>query len=121
MGTITLRDITVFAYHGCFAEERQIGAEYRLDVWVKGDFSSAEKTDRLSETVDYVKLSDIVQQEMSKPSKLIEHVSDRIISKIFIFFPEVDFAGLVIKKPAPPMNVYADSVEYKIERARPNK
>ena len=118
MGTITLRDITVYAYHGCFIEERQIGAEYSLDVWVRGDFSSAEKTDKLSDTVDYVKLSDIVQQEMSTPSKLIEHVSDRIISKIFIVFPDVDFVGVVIKKPSPPMNVYANSVEYKIERAR---
>jgi len=118
MGKITLRDLTIYAYHGCFAEETKIGAEYRLDVWVEGDFCSAEKTDDLSDTVDYVQLSDIVNEEMSIPSKLIEHVADRIISKILLVFPSIQLAGLAIKKPNPPMNVYADYVEYKLERKR---
>tara|TARA_Y100000994_G_scaffold4303_1_gene4376 strand:- start:464 stop:850 length:387 start_codon:yes stop_codon:yes gene_type:complete len=116
MGKITLRDLNVYAYHGCFAEETKIGAEYKLDVWVEGDFSSAEKTDELLNTVDYVQISDIVNEEMSIPSKLIEHVADRIISKILLAFPNIQLAGLVIKKPNPPMNVYADYVEYKLER-----
>ena len=116
MGKILLRDLTIYAYHGCFAEETKIGAEYKLDVWVEGDFSSAEKTDDLSTTVDYVLLSDLVKEEMSIPSKLIEHVADRIISRVLSTFPEIALAGLVIKKPTPPMNVYADYVEYKIER-----
>ena len=118
MGEIRLRGLTIYAHHGCFIEETKIGLEYKLDVWVKGDFSLAEKTDKLSNTVDYVIVSDIVNQEMSRPSKLIEHVADRIISKILLAFPEVKLAGLVIKKPNPPMNVYADSVEYRLERTR---
>jgi len=116
MGEIILRDLTIYAYHGCFSEETKIGAEYKLDVWVKGDFSLAEKTDDLSCTVDYVVVSDIVNEEMAKPSKLIEHVADRIVSKILSRFPEIKSAGLLIKKPNPPMNVYADYVEYRIEK-----
>ena len=116
MGQILLRDLSIYAYHGCFTEETKIGAEYKLDVWVEGDFSSAEKTDDLSSTADYVQLSDIVKEEMAIPSKLIEHVGDRIIRRILLNFPEVNLAGLVIKKPSPPMNVYADYVEYRIER-----
>tara|TARA_B100001250_G_C19067184_1_gene472715 strand:- start:25 stop:381 length:357 start_codon:yes stop_codon:yes gene_type:complete len=116
MGEIILRDLTIYAYHGCFSEETKIGAEYKLDVWVKGDFSLAEKTDDLSSTVDYVVLSDIVNEEMAKPSKLIEHVGDRIIARILSRFPQIKLAGLLIKKPNPPMNVYADRVEYRIER-----
>ena len=118
MGQILLRDLTIYAYHGCFSEERKIGTEYKLDVWVEGDFSFAEKTDDLSTTVDYVQLSDIVKREMSIPSKLIEHVADRILEKILSTFPEIQLAGLVVKKSNPPMNVYADYVEYKIERSQ---
>tara|TARA_B100000530_G_scaffold335044_1_gene286211 strand:+ start:1502 stop:1864 length:363 start_codon:yes stop_codon:yes gene_type:complete len=116
MGQILLRDLTIYAYHGCLPEETKIGAEYKLDVWVRGDFSSAEKTDDLSVTVDYVQLSDIIKKEMATPSKLIEHVADRIITKILSSFPDIKLAGLLIKKPCPPMNVYTDYVEYQIER-----
>ena len=118
MGEIRLRDVTVYAYHGCFEEETSIGAEYKLDIWVRGDFSSAEKTDKLSETVDYVSLSDIVREEMSRPSRLIEHVAERIVSKILSEHPKVKLVGLLVKKFNPPMNVYAESVEYRIERER---
>ena len=118
MGEIILRDLTIYAYHGCFSEETKIGAEYKLDVWVKGDFSLAEQTDDLSQTVDYVVLSDIVNEEMAKPSKLIEHVAGRILSRLLSLCSQIKLAGLVIKKPNPPMNTYADSVEYKIERQR---
>ena len=118
MGDIILRDLTIYAYHGCFSEETKIGAEYKLDIRVRGDFSLAEKTDDLSQTIDYVVLSDVVNEEMAKPSKLIEHVADRILSKILDLFPKIKSAELTIKKPNPPMNVYADYVEYKIERER---
>ena len=120
MGEIRLSDLTLYAYHGCFSEERKIGAEYRLDVWVRGDFSSAEKMDNLSKTVDYVRISDIVSEEMKVPSKLIEHVASRIVLKIFSEFSQIETVGIIIKKPNPPMNSYADSVEYKLEKTRQN-
>ena len=113
-----LKDLTIYAYHGCFAEETQIGAEYKLDVWVQGDFTLAEQQDDLSKTVDYVKISDIVYKEMQISSKLIEHVANRILVKIFSDFKQVKLAGVLIKKPNPPMNQYSDTVEYKLERTR---
>ena len=102
MGQILLRDLTIYAYHGCLPEETKIGAEYKLDVWVSGDFSSAEKTDDLSATVDYVQLSDLIKNEMATPSKLIESVADRIITKILSSFPEIKLAGLSIRSRALP-------------------
>ena len=118
MGEIKLTDLTIYSYHGCFSEERKIGAEYKLDLWATGDFSSAEKTDNLSKTVDYVRISDIVSQEMRVPSKLIEHVAARILLKIFSEFSQIETAGIIIKKPNPPMNSYAHSVEYRLEKTR---
>tara|TARA_B100000902_G_scaffold397574_1_gene461774 strand:+ start:2715 stop:3071 length:357 start_codon:yes stop_codon:yes gene_type:complete len=118
MGEIKIKDLIIYAYHGCFIEENQIGAEYKLDVWVQGDFTLAEKGDDLSKTVDYVQVSDIVYKEMQTPSKLIEHVAERILSKIFSEFKQIKLAGVLIKKPNPPMNQYADAVEYKLERSR---
>ena len=118
MGKIIVDDLEVYAYHGCFLEERKIGSEYKLKIWVEGDFSNAEKSDNLEDTIDYVRISDIVNNEMAVSSKLIEYVADRILSKIFNEWPNVLKAGLLIKKINPPMNVFANSVQYQLEKNR---
>ena len=116
MGKITVKNLEVYSYHGCFAEENKIGSEYNLDIWVEGDFSEAEKTDLIVNTVDYVSIADIARGEMAKSSKLIENVASRILSKILSSWPEIRKGGLTIKKLAPPMNDYVESVEYTIEK-----
>tara|TARA_B100000427_G_scaffold240743_1_gene203695 strand:+ start:298 stop:654 length:357 start_codon:yes stop_codon:yes gene_type:complete len=118
MGRIIVDELEIYAYHGCFAEEREIGSDYKLTIWVEGDFSSAEKSDNLKETVDYVEISDIAKNEMAISSKLIEHVADRILTKIFNKCPRALKAGLTIKKINPPMNVFANSVQYQLEKNR---
>ena len=118
MGKIILRNITVYSYHGCFSEERKMGSEYKLDIWVEADFSRAEKTDLLKHTIDYVSVADIATREMSISSKLLEHVGDRVLSSIFAKWKHIKSAGLKIKKIAPPMNQYVESVAYETEITR---
>ncbi len=118
MGKIKIKDINIYAYHGCFVEERAIGSEYKVDVSIVGDFTAAEKGDKLKDTIDYVAVSDIVVQEMQIPSKLIEHVADRIVTRIISSWPVAKCVKLVVKKATPPMNVYAESVEYVLERSQ---
>ncbi len=116
MGRIFVRDLTTYSYHGCFEEENKIGAQYKLNIWVDGDFSKAESTDHLNDTIDYVELADLAAKEMSVPSKLIEHVADRILSKILSRWGHLELAGLTIIKISPPMNELVKSVEYTIEK-----
>jgi dihydroneopterin aldolase len=82
MGVIKLRNIRLYAYHGCMEEEGKIGSEYRVDVKVKADLSAASQTDRLQDTVDYVTLHRIVKEEMAIRSKLLETVAKRIIDRV---------------------------------------
>ena len=118
MGRITVRDLKLYSYHGCFEEEQKIGSEYKLDIWVEGDFSLAEQTDKLNHAVDYVAISDIASEEMAVSSKLIEHVASRILSRVFSRWKNIDSSGVIVKKITPPMNTYSESVEYKLERNR---
>ena len=118
MGKIILKDIGIYAYHGCLEEESQIGSLYELDVWVEGDFSNAEQSDSLNETVDYVVLSDLIRFQMLIRSKLIEHVANRIVTEIFQHWSIIMKVGLTIKKITPPMNTHVKSVCYTIERTR---
>jgi len=118
MGKITLKDISIYAYHGCLEEESQIGSLYELDVWVEAGFLNAEQSDLLNETVDYVVLSDLIRSQMLIRSKLIEHVANRIVTEIFLHWEIIMKVGLTIKKITPPMNTHVRSVHYTIERSR---
>ena len=74
MGVITVSGIRVFAYHGCMAEERQIGSDYIVNVEVCADLSTSAKSDSLEDTVDYVSINQIVKQQMAISSNLLENV-----------------------------------------------
>ena len=113
MGIIKLKNIRVYAYHGCLIEEGKIGSDYRVDVKAKADFSKAAETDELNDTVDYEHLNNIVKEEMAIRSKLLEVVVDRILNRIFKEIPMVQKATVKVAKINPPIggNVAAVSVE----------
>ena len=92
MGKVKIDNIRVYAHHGCLKEETAIGSEYRVDVSVDADLTKASLSDKLSDTVDYVHINQIVKQEMDIPSKLLEHVGQRIINRIFKEIEIVDKA-----------------------------
>jgi len=35
LGTIKVKNIKVYAYHGCLIEEGKIGSDYRIDLSIK--------------------------------------------------------------------------------------
>ncbi|MFT3884438.1 MAG: dihydroneopterin aldolase [Flavobacteriales bacterium] len=82
MGLIEVNGIQVYAYHGCLSEEGRIGGHYRVDVAVRGDFAKAEATDRLGDTIDYSRVTAIVQEQMAVRSALIEHAARRILDAL---------------------------------------
>ena len=103
MGTIKIKNIRVYAYHGCLIEEGKIGSEYRVDVTVKANLQKSAKTDELVDTVDYVHLNKIVKEEMALRSKLLETVAKRVLDRIFIEIPMTNKAHVAISKLNPPI------------------
>jgi dihydroneopterin aldolase len=82
MAVIRLNTIRVYAHHGCWKEEAIIGGDYTVDVALHLDFSEAAKNDDLSKTVDYVRVKEMVYEEMAVRAKLIENVLDRIVVRL---------------------------------------
>ncbi|GFD75516.1 7,8-dihydroneopterin aldolase [Tenacibaculum sp. KUL113] len=103
MGIIRVNDIRVFTNHGCLDEEARIGSEYRVDIEVKADLQTSAKKDNLVDTVDYVHLNKIVKEEMAIRSKLLEHVAQRILDRIFKEIQLVDEAEVSVAKINPPI------------------
>jgi 7,8-dihydroneopterin aldolase/epimerase/oxygenase len=103
VGKIKLRNIKVFAYHGCLVEEGKIGSDYRVDLIVKGDLSHSAKTDTLADTIDYVQLNKIVKQEMAIRSKLLETVAERILNRVLAELQLVQKVTVEVSKINPPI------------------
>ncbi len=116
MSTISIEGMEFFAYHGCFKEEQLIGTKFIIDLFLTLDTSKAEKTDSLSDTVNYQEVFQIVKSEMEITSKLLEHVGRRVLNSIKSEFPQVNNASLKIRKMNPPlggkMNFVSLSLNY---------
>ena len=103
VGIIKLKNIKIYAYHGCLVEEKKIGSDYRVDLKIKADLTQSAASDRLVDTVDYVHLNHIVKEEMAIRSKLLEHAAERILVRILKELPLVEKATVDVSKINPPI------------------
>ena len=119
MGKIFLKNIRLYAYHGCLDEEEKIGSDYVVNVVVHTELEKSSFSDELSDTVDYVSLHAIVKEEMAVRAKLLENVADRIIKRIFREHDEVSRARVKVAKQNPPIggNVEEVAVALELERS----
>lgn len=118
MGTIKLQNIRTFSFHGCLEEEAKIGSDYRVDLEIKTDLRKSALSDELKDTVDYVLLNTIVIEEMAIRSKLLEHVAERILSRIFKEIPAVSRIVLAVTKLNPPIGGDVEAVTIEMEEYR---
>jgi len=118
LGTIKIKNIRVYAYHGCLIEEGKIGSDYRVDLLVKANLKKSSKSDNLKDTVDYVHLNKIVKEEMFIKTKLLETVADKILDRILFEIPIVVKAKVKVSKINPPIGGNVEMVSIVMERKR---
>ncbi len=118
MGKIHVQGIQLYAFHGCTLEEQKIGTRYEVDVVIDTDLTKASLSDELDETIDYVIVYDLVKEEMSIKSKLIEHVAKRILDRLFIEFPTIEKAKVSVAKLNPPIHGIVNRVVAELEKRR---
>ena len=121
MGKIILKNVRCYSFHGCLKEEGVIGSEYLVDLKVTASLKKSAQSDRLSETVDYVLLNQIIKHEMSKPSKLLETVADRINKSIFKKDLRITKSIVTITKVCPPINGDVEGVSVKLKQKKDSK
>ena len=101
-----------YAYHGVGAQETQVGNQFVVNLHLTAPLEQAILTDDLRYTINYATVFEIVKQEMSIPSKLLEHVAGRIVSKLRTNFPQLTALTLKVEKLNPPFggDVYSAAV-----------
>ena len=103
MGKIRLKNIRTYSYHGCLVEESKIGSNYRIDLEVSTNLEKSSTSDDLKDTVDYVLLNKIVEEEMAIRANLLENVAQRIVDRTFRESGAVTKIKVSVSKINPPI------------------
>ena len=115
---IFLKDLHIYAHHGVAPQETVVGNDFIINLRVETDFTHALQTDELKGTVSYADLVASIQEEMDKPSKLLEHVGGRIVERLFHDFPSIKSIDLTLGKRNPPMGADIDMAGIELHSQR---
>lgn len=115
---IYLEGIKLFARHGVDPQETIVGANFIVNLKLKTDFSHAAQTDELTGTVSYADVYTAVKEEMRIPSKLLEHVCERISNRLFKDFPTLEEIYIRLIKENPPMGADCKNVGVEVHYIR---
>ena len=107
---LLLEGVKIYAYHGVLPQENTVGSYYYINLKLKTNFETAAQTDNLKDTISYADIYTKVQEEMKIPSKLLEHVCERIALRLFNDFPSIEELDIELYKENTPMNACADKI-----------
>jgi len=99
---VFVRGLEFEGNHGYSAAERRGTRRFRVNVALELPLDSAAKSDRLADTVDYFKVSEIVVALGTKSTyRLLEALAGAIAAKIQDLYPRAAVA-IELEKLAPP-------------------
>jgi len=117
MGLIKVEGIKLYAYHGHLPEEAILGGHFLINVYVNTDTTLVEKSDELEDTVDYVKIIDVVKEQMLIRSNMIEHPAARIADNILLLKHVID-VKVEVEKLNVPINANFSKISATIKREK---
>jgi dihydroneopterin aldolase len=116
--TIRITGIRATGFHGVYAEERERGQEFVVDVSMHTDTSPAAHADNIAHTVDYATVAaEVAALVAGDPVNLIETLAERIARRVLAcdFVTAVD---VTVHKPQADLGVSTDDVSVTIHRER---
>lgn len=115
MVTIKLKQLRFFAHHGLYEEERKVSNEFMVDLEV-GFESPVPVITKMSETINYIKLYELVKRYMLQTSDLIESLAMKIGDEIHQLYPQVKKISISITKKYPPVINFSGNVAVSYEK-----
>lgn len=101
MITVHLHKMKFFAHHGWHDEEGVAGTEFEVSVSVS--LMGNEPISALHETVDYIKVYDIVKEKFLHPTRLLETLAQEITEEIYKIHVAIASINITITKLNPPI------------------
>lgn len=98
---VALKEVRFFSPIGYYDEERILGNEFFVDVYICFPFDSTD-AEKLTNTVDYGELYDLLCAVMQKERKLLESAAQEILAEIQKRYAFIDEARVSVRKTTPP-------------------
>lgn len=97
--TVFIRDLKLLGKHGVYDAERNVEQEFIIDIEAEIDTGAAAQSDKLEDTIDYVRFKTIAEEVIQNQSHyLVEKIGDLIANKI-LEDKRIQSVSVTIKKP----------------------
>ncbi len=117
MDKLYLKDVEIFANHGVFQEEKNLGQKFILSLELDVDLREAAVTGDLNKSVHYGELCHNIEREFQKESyDLIETAAEKIAEYILYNYNLVNGVKILLKKPWAPIGRHLDTAAIEIYR-----
>lgn len=100
--TVTLEEIELYGFHGLYPGEKELGAKYIVNLEFAVLVPPKNKLE-LTDLVDYKKAYDLVKEEFSVATPLLETLSKRIAIRLKGIFPSAERISVSVSKLSPPL------------------
>jgi dihydroneopterin aldolase len=116
---IIITGISAIGYHGVYPDERKNGQLFIVDAILNLDLSVPGSNDHLINTVDYSKVSQLIQNLIiGEPYSLIESLAETISEQILNSYSLVRNVIITVHKPNADVGVTVSDIAVEIERSR---
>ncbi len=117
--SILIQGLEIYAYHGSFGEERQLGQRFLLDLTLRVDIAASAASDTLADTVDYGAVVGVVTEAFTqKRFKLLEAAARAVAQAVLAAYPSVASLAVTLRKPSPPIAATLSAVGVSLEFTR---
>lgn len=117
MDKIKIKNLEIFANHGVFPEERTLGQKFIVSAVLYTDTRTAGKTDDLSASIDYGKISRFIECYLREHTyQLLESAAEHLAEALLLQTPGLEKIRLEIQKPWAPVGLPLETVSVEIER-----
>lgn len=115
---LLLQGMEFYGYHGDIDAERALGGRYSVDVEIGADLLAAGRSDALADTLDYVRLFQLVREVVeNRQYRLLEALAQAIADEL-LTQPRASSVRVRVAKQ-PPLRGGFSRFAVDIERARP--
>lgn len=116
---VVVKDLSLFARHGLFDAEAELGQRFYIDVSIGADLSYAEREDEAEGTVNWADLVEVIIKAFTGHRyRLVEAAASAIATAIFEHFPIAQAARVEVRKPSAPIEAIFAYSAVTVERRR---
>lgn len=119
MDYLQIQNLEIFAHHGLFSAEKELGQKFVLSLDIGYDMTQAATQMDLEASIHYGLLSQEVTDWFQESSEdLIETVAYKLLERIFNQYPIIKEITITLKKPWAPVHLPLETCAIRLKRKK---